>query len=202
MENIEQMKARFAQQEAASEPGGLHIVAMEQYLADEPASLLAGAYTRDKEGAYRPAAGGSVVIQDLGDAVEVKAESPDAYQAAVELLKAKGWKPTEQDLARLAKAMAEARLREQAEHAETMQAVRESSDEITPAVAGHHIGPIVAVDGQFICQKTGRDPKQIIWHDTKKMDGHVPTIGQTAEIRYQDGRGHSINKALKQGVSR
>ncbi|MHA6926465.1 hypothetical protein [Ralstonia pseudosolanacearum] len=156
MENIEQMKARFAQQEAASEQGGLHIVAMEQYLTNEPASLLAGAYTRDKEGAYRPAGGGSVVIQDLGDAVEVKAESPDAYQAAVELLKAKGWKPTEQDLARLAKAMAEAGLREQAEHAETMHAVRESWDEFTPAVTGHHIGPIVAVDGQFILTCTPR----------------------------------------------
>ncbi|WP_296649905.1 hypothetical protein [Paraburkholderia sp.] len=200
MENVEQMKARFVQQEADSEP--VHIVAMKQYLAGEPASLLAGVYIRDKEGAYRPATGGSVLIQDLGDAVEVEAESADAYQAVLELLKAKGWEPTEQDLAWLAKAVAEARLREQAEHAETMQAVRESWDEIMPATDGHHVGPIVAVDGQFICQKTGRDPKQIIWHDTKKMDGHVPAIGQTAEIRYQDGRGLAINKALEQGVSR
>ena len=206
-----------------AKPLGLHIVAMEQYRTDEllkanpaePASLLAGAFTRDKEGAYRPSAGGPVVIQDRGDAVDLTSESHDAYQASIGLAKAKGWKPTELDLARLAKAFAaQGGLPEQAqpveqepetkaaEHSQTMQAVRESWDEIMPATDGHHVGPIVAVDGQFICQKTGRDPQQIIWHDTKKMDGHVPAIGQTAEIRYQDGRGHAINKALKQGVSR
>ncbi|MDB0572409.1 hypothetical protein LBW59_16735 [Ralstonia solanacearum] len=202
---------------------GLHIVTMEQYRTDEllkanpaePASLLAGAFTRDKEGAYRPSAGGPVVIQDRGDAVDLTSESHDAYQAFIELAKAKGLKPTELDLARLAKAFADqgglpAQAQpvqqepetEATEHSQTMQAVRESWDEIMPATDGHHVGPIVAVDGQFICQKTGRDPKQIIWHDTKKMDGHVPSIGQSAEIRYQGGRGHAINKTLEQGVSR
>jgi len=202
---------------------GLHIVTMEQYRANEllkanpaePASLLAGAYTRDKEGAYRPSAGGPVLIQDRGDAVEVTFNSPDAYQASIELAKAKGLKPKEQDLARLAQAMADLgglpeqpqpvqqeRETEAAEHSKTMQTARESWDEIMPATDGHHIGPIVAVDGQFVCQKTGRDPKQITWHDTRNMSGLMPSIGQTAEIRYRDGRGHVINKGLEQGVSR
>lgn len=87
-------------------------------------------------------------------------------------------------------------------HTLTQQAVRENWDEIIPADTGHHIGPIVAVDGQFICQKTGRDPKQVTWHDAAKMQGDVPAVGKMAEIRYQGGRGHVLGKAQEQGVSR
>lgn len=179
---------------------GLHIVTMEQYQADdllklnpaEPALLLAGAFTRDNEGAYRPSTGGQVIIQDLGGEVDLVSESHDAYLASIELAKAKGWKPTEQDLARLAKAFADqGGLPEKAQ-----QAV------ITPATAGLHIGPVVAVDGQFICQKTGRDHKQVTWHDTQKMDGHVPAIGQMAAIKYKNGRDQVVDKAVEQGVSR
>jgi uncharacterized protein GlcG (DUF336 family) len=57
----------------------------------EPATLLDGALARDKEGSYRPAAGGNAVLQDKGSALVLKNRSDQAYRGAMELAKAKGW---------------------------------------------------------------------------------------------------------------
>lgn len=57
----------------------------------EPATLLDGALVRDKEGAYRPKGGGLGVLVDRGESLTVQSKSAEAYKAAIELAKAKGW---------------------------------------------------------------------------------------------------------------
>ncbi len=57
----------------------------------EPRTLMDGKFVRDKEGAYRPAAGGRAVLIDNGDSVVLKNKSEDGYRAAIELAVAKGW---------------------------------------------------------------------------------------------------------------
>jgi hypothetical protein len=77
----------------------LQVVTVSQYLNDpqrrmniaEPRYLLDGALVRDKNGAYRPAAGGRVILEDQGAALVLKSRSPEGYQAAMELALSKGW---------------------------------------------------------------------------------------------------------------
>lgn len=78
---------------------GLSVVSEQKYLNDpfrkanqaEPVSLLAGAFVRDKEGAYRPAGGGRAVLVDKGDSLSLKSKDKAGYAAAMELARAKGW---------------------------------------------------------------------------------------------------------------
>lgn len=82
---------------------GIGVVPEMQYLNDpelkrnrgEPASLLDGALVRDKEGAYRPKAGGPAMIQDRGESVVLKGKSAESHRGAMELAVAKGWKAIE-----------------------------------------------------------------------------------------------------------
>ncbi len=82
---------------------GVNIVPEEQYLNDpflradlaRPSKLLDGALVRDKEGAYRPAAGGRPVVQDQNDSIVLKNKDTTAYRGAMELAKAKGWSAIE-----------------------------------------------------------------------------------------------------------
>lgn len=79
----------------------------------EPRTLLGGALVRDKQGAYRPAAGGRAVLVDNGDSVALKSRNSAGYQAAMELALAKGWTAIELKgkPAMLADAWLEAKLR-------------------------------------------------------------------------------------------
>ena len=78
---------------------GIEIVSALQHANDknlkanaaQPRSLLDGALVRDKEGAYRPAAGGSALLLDKGDCVVMKSKGAQAYRGAMELALAKGW---------------------------------------------------------------------------------------------------------------
>ena len=78
---------------------GLEVVHENHYLNDrslkaniaEPRSLLNGALVRDRDGAYRPAAGGPAQIIDKGDSLALKGKNTDLYRAAMELALAKGW---------------------------------------------------------------------------------------------------------------
>lgn len=78
---------------------GIKIVAEAQYLNDphlradmaRPVKLLGGALVRDKEGVYRPAAGGRPVVHDQNDSIVLKSKDNDAYRGAMELAAAKGW---------------------------------------------------------------------------------------------------------------
>jgi hypothetical protein len=102
----------------------------------EPVKLLEGELVRDNLGAYRPAAGGKVIVQDQNALLTLNTKQAEGYMAAMELAKAKGWtsielkgkpamlsgawleaqmaglevvgyQPTEKDKANLAKRMAE-----------------------------------------------------------------------------------------------
>lgn len=82
---------------------GLDIVSRSNYLNDphhkanvsQPVQLLGGELVRDKEGAYRPKAGGAAVVQDKGTSLVLKTKTEHAYRGAMELALAKGWKAIE-----------------------------------------------------------------------------------------------------------
>lgn len=82
---------------------GLSVVEKEKHEKDllrkanqaEPTTLLNGALVRDKEGAYRPKEGGMPVIKDEGSSLKLKRKNGKAYEAAMELALAKGWKVIE-----------------------------------------------------------------------------------------------------------
>lgn len=82
---------------------GVDIVPRSKYLNDphlkanmaEPTQLLGGELVRDKEGAYRPNAGGLAVLQDKGTSLVLKNKTEQAYRGAMELALAKGWKAIE-----------------------------------------------------------------------------------------------------------
>lgn len=60
-----------------------------------PKFLLGNSFVRDREGEYRPAAGGRSVVKDNGDTLVLKSKTPESYRAAMELAKAKGWSAIE-----------------------------------------------------------------------------------------------------------
>ena len=78
----------------------------------QPETLQNGAFKRDAEGAYRPAAGGEAVLIDKGDSLKVKGKGNDVVKAAIELALAKGWKSIEMkgSPAKIADAWLEAKL--------------------------------------------------------------------------------------------
>lgn len=100
---------------------GLEVVDEEVHLSDlhwkknvaEPRFLLDGAFVRDKEGAYRPVAGGRALVIDHGDSLSLKSRDKDGYAAAMELAIAKGWTAIELKgkPAMLAEAWLEAKLK-------------------------------------------------------------------------------------------
>lgn len=77
----------------------LGVVTRKHYLEDphlqanlaEPPHLVGRMFARDKDGAYRPAAGGSPVLVDKKDSLRIKGKTQDSYKAAIELAEAKGW---------------------------------------------------------------------------------------------------------------
>lgn len=192
----------------------------------EPRQLLNGDLIRDSVGEYRPKTGGLSVLKDGGDSLTLKERSDVAYRGAMELARAKGWKaislkgkpavladawveaklmglevvnysPTEQDRARYAQRLAEL---ERAERGgESLLEIRPQVEEKAVVNSGQHVGPIIAVEGDRIAQKTGRDPAHVVWHDAANLDGGAPSVGASVEIAYKDGRGTVVTKQLEQG---
>ena len=82
---------------------GLKVVEREKHEKDpqrkanqaEPSTLLKGALVRDAEGKYRPKEGGTPIIEDKGTSLKLKRKNGKAYEAAMELALAKGWKAIE-----------------------------------------------------------------------------------------------------------
>lgn len=78
---------------------GLEVVPEQVYLDNQdlklnisqPAFLLNGTFARDKKGAYRPSIGGSPVLIDQGDSLQLKSKTSETYKAAMELAQSKGW---------------------------------------------------------------------------------------------------------------
>ncbi|CAN7779518.1 hypothetical protein LJR296_007902 [Cupriavidus necator] len=156
---------------------GVDIVPRTKYLNDpnlkantaEPTQLLGGELVRDKEGAYRPSAGGLAVLQDKGTSLVLKNKTEQAYRGAMELALAKGWKaielkgkpkmlaqawleaqmmglqvvnytPTEQDRERLAQRMAE--------EARKREAAAARADALTPETV--EVRPVVNATGKEV----------------------------------------------------
>lgn len=156
---------------------GVDIVPRSKYINDphlktniaEPTHLLGGELVRDKEGAYRPTAGGLAVLQDKGTSLVLKNKTEQAYRGAMELALAKGWKaielkgkpkmlaqawleaqmmglqvvnytPTEQDRERLAQRMAE--------EVRKREAAVARADALTPETV--EVRPVVDATGKEV----------------------------------------------------
>ena len=213
---------------------GLGVVPEVQYLSNkdlknnpaEPIYLLDKALVRDKEGGYRPAAGGLPVLLDKGDSVVLKSKGAEAYRGAMELAQAKGWRDVELKgkPAMLADAWLEAKLMTPPINVINYQPTAKDIEKYTARVAelsrasgidaqetvltvrpaavsrGEHIGPIVAIDGDRMAQKIGRDPANVVWHDVAKLS-RVPALNEMAEIKY-DANGRGEVKSNVQEMSR
>ena len=319
---------------------GVAVVPELQYMQDphlkadvaHPVKLLEGSLVRDREGMYRPAAGGRPVLQDKDDAIILKNKETKAYQGAMELAIAKGWtaielkgkpamladawleaklkgldvvnySPTEKDLAAYQTRLAmeqqhkTAQVATPAQQAPEMVEVRPYIDAAgqqktatvtytisAPAVndevfntpreaakayasfkpsgtavvvrtvtradgevrsdvvagvgrgptmaslaqsvdgvvdqefeealsellddkalaasvsSGTHIGPVVAVEETRFAQKSGRDPRKLVWHDIANLKGPVPKVGEMAEIKYTKGKAQLNAKAKQREI--
>ncbi|ART61522.1 hypothetical protein CBP36_21390 (plasmid) [Acidovorax carolinensis] len=172
---------------------GLGLVPRSKYLTDphlkanvsQPVQLLAGALVRDKEGAYRPKAGGMAVLLDQGTSLVLKNKTEQAYRGAMELALAKGWKaielkgkpkmlaqawleaqmmglqvvnytPTEKDRERLAERMAEEAKKRAAEAKAEQQAPE--TVEVRPVVdaAGNEVMATVT----YTVERVGQPPME------------------------------------------
>lgn len=174
---------------------GLDIVPRSKYLNDphrkvnvaEPVLLLHGELIRDKEGAYRPKAGGLPVLLDQGTSLVLKNKSEQAYRGAMELALAKGWKaielkgkpkmlaqawleakvmglevvnyaPTEQDREKLAQRMAE--------EIKKREAAAAKADDLAPEQV--EVRPVVDATGKQVMatftshvERTNMSPQQV-----------------------------------------
>ena len=197
----------------------LAVVPVEQLGADEhrredrarPGKLLGGELVRDKEGIYRPQAGGKAVLEDKGESLSIKNKSEQAYKAMIELAKAKGWTaielsgnkamladawleakmqnvevvnytPTKEDQQRLVDRLAKASL-------ESPKLKQTEGIEARQGAPAMYSGQILRIEGDKVVQKVGRDPGQVVYHDISKLS-RVPAIGEVADIRFgKDGTG-------------
>lgn len=198
---------------------GIGVFAEEYYLNDpwrkanlaEPVTLLDGALVRDKEGAYRPAAGGSPVLVDKGDTAVVK-DWERGPAAVIELMKAKGstairlngnkreqeamwlaamvgglavvdYEPSKETREKLADMYAKEALVKAA--GGDIEIINKSQ----PCVSeGIYSGKILAVKDGVAVQKVGRDPDVVVRHDLKNLS-HPVNEGEVLDIGYKGGQG-------------
>jgi len=207
---------------------GIGVFAEEFYLSDpwrkanpaEPGSLLDGALTRDKEGAYRPSAGGMPVVVDKGDSVVVK-DLEQGPRAAVALMMAKGstairlngnkktqeamwlaatvaglavvdYEPSKETREKLADMLAKEALAKAAEKNDV-----EIINRSQPCVnEGIYSGKILSVENGVAVQKVGRDPDVVVRHDLSKLSQPVKE-GEVLDIAYKGGQGLVVGKGLE-----
>lgn len=195
---------------------GVEIVPRSKYLGDrdlkvnvaEPAELLGGDLVRDKEGAYRPKAGGLAVLQDKGTSLVLKSKTDQAYKGAMELALAKGWKaielkgkpkmlaqawleaqmlgldvvnytPTEQDREKLAQRMAAEVMKREAA-AEKVAALAPETVEVRPVVDG--TGKEVMATVTSTVAHTGTQPAQAApekGNTTPTVQSEEPVVTRT-----------------------
>ena len=189
----------------------------------EPKSLLESAFVRDKDGAYRPAAGGREILLDKGDSLVLKNKDAASYEAAVELAKAKGWtaiklngKPAMMEQAWIAAKLAGI---EVTNYTPTKEAQDKFADRVAaqkleniveinrvetePSVsAGNFEGKILRFENGQAVQKTGRDPDVTVRHDISKLSKAL-IVGEVVTIKY-DKNGHGIieGKAQEMAIGR
>lgn len=205
---------------------GIGVFAEKYYLNDpwrkanlaEPVTLLGGALTRDKEGAYRPTGGGLPVLVDKGDTAVVK-DWEHGPRAAIELMKAKGstairlngsnrekeamwlaamvgglavvdYEPSKETRMKLADMYAKEALAKAA--GGDIEIINRSQ----PCVGeGVYEGKITEVIDGFAKQKAGRDPDVFVRHDLKNLS-RMPEVGEVVGIQYKNGRGQVSEKVM------
>lgn len=204
---------------------GIGVFAEEYYLNDpwrkanlaEPVTLLDGALVRDKEGAYRPAAGGSPVLVDKGNSVVVK-DLDHGPAAAVALMMAKGstairvsGNKREQEAMWLAATVAGLAVVDYEPSKETREKLADMYAAVALAKAtgdikiinrsqpcvneGVYEGKITEVADGFAKQKAGRDPDVFVRHDLSKLS-RVPEKDEVVGIQYKNGRGQVSEKEV------
>ena len=189
----------------------------------EPNSLLENAFVRDKDGAYRPAAGGRAILLDKGDSLVLKNKDAASYEAAVELARAKGWtaiklngRPAMMEQAWIAAKLAGIEVTNyqptkeaQAKFADRVAAQKsENIIEINrvegePSVSvGSFEGKILRFENGQAVQKTGREPDITVRHDISKLS-KVLVVGEVASIKYdKDGRSLVEDKIQEKALGR
>jgi Large polyvalent protein-associated domain 7 len=189
----------------------------------EPKSLLESAFVRDKDGAYRPAAGGRAILLDKGDSLVLKNKDAASYEAAVELAKAKGWtaiklngRPAMMEQAWIAAKLAGIEVTNylptkeaQAKFADRLAAhqldntVAINRVETEPSVSsGSFEGKILRFENGQAVQKTGRDPDVTVRHDISKLSKTL-IVGEVATIKYdKDGHGIVEGKMQEKALTR
>lgn len=187
----------------------------------EPISLLDGMFVRDKEGSYRPAAGGRAVVVDKGESLTLKGKNQESYEAAMALAKAKGWtaislkgnKKTMESAwieAKLAgievvnyEPTKEAQAKLAARLAEKTAGVELHQEAALPCVSsGMYSGSIVAIEGGQAVQVYGRDPEKTVRHDISKLS-RLPIVGAVEDISYnRDGQGIVKDRVQQKEIAR
>ena len=180
---------------------GIDVVPERRYLEDqhrkmnmaEPRSLLDGAFVRDKEGAYRPAAGGRAMLVDKGDTLVLK-KGEQNLEAAIELAKAKGWtaisltgKPKVVEAAWISAQLAGIEVINYTPSKEAQTKLAERLAQ-RPVTQGNYEGKILDVQGNQVIQKTGRDPDVFVRHNIANLS-RVPVKNEVVGISYKDGKG-------------
>ncbi len=187
---------------------GLSVVDEQIYLDDEwrelnlaePTHLLDGVFVRDKDGAYRPAAGGRAVLLDQGDTLKLKGGEQN-LEVAVALAHAKGW--TAMSLTGSSKMIEAAWIAAQlnnptiqitnytpTKEAQAKLAARLAQQCVT---SGVYEGKVLSADDKQVVQKIGRDPDVFVRHDIKNLS-RIPAKDEVVGIQYQDGKGQVSGK--------
>ena len=208
---------------------GLAVIAEKKHLDEphrqmnlaEPKSLLEGAFVRDKDGAYRPAAGGRAVLLDKGDSLVLKNKDIASYEAAVALAKAKGWtaiklngRPAMMEQAWIAAKLAGIEVTNytptkeaQAKFADRVAAQKLENiveiNRVEPSVSsGDFEGKILRFENGQAVQKIGRDPDVTVRHDISKLSKDL-VVGEVASIHYdKDGYAMVYDKTLNKAHGR
>lgn len=189
----------------------------------EPKSLMESAFVRDKDGAYRPAAGGRAILLDKGDSLTLKNKDSASYEAAVELAKAKGWtaiklngRPAMMEQAWVAAKLAGIEVTNytptkeaQAKFADRLAALQLANIFEINSVAtdlsvstGNFEGKILRFENGQAVQKTGRDPDVTVRHDVSKLSKTL-IVGEVVSIKYdKDGLGMVEDKAQEKAIGR
>lgn len=210
---------------------GLAVIAEKKHLDEphrkmnlaEPKSLQESAFVRDKDGVYRPAAGGRAILLDKGDSLVLKNKDAASYEAAVELAKAKGWtaiklngRPAMMEQAWIAAMLAGIEVTNytptkeaQAKFADRVAALQLANIIEINSVAtelsvstGNFEGKILRFENGQAVQKTGRDPDVTVRHDVSKLSKTL-IVGEVVSIKYdKDGLGMVEDKAQEKAIGR
>ena len=86
--------------------------------------------------------------------------------------------------------------------AESKMANGVDADRVQAGSDGLYSGQILAIEGNMVAQKTGRDPNVVVWHDISKINGKFPRVGDVIDIRYKNGLGKIAEKDRGKDVER